>query len=53
MDLNYFFKRHQISLFLAQNAACAQSRAAHGEFARAYASQIDRLSSGYARVCAL
>ena len=51
MDLNYFLKHHQISLFLAQNAASKRSRVEHRQFALAYASQIDRLSCGYARVC--
>lgn len=53
MDLNYVFKRHQISLFLAQHAGCRRSRAEHAGFARGYASQISRLTGGYGRVCAV
>lgn len=47
-DLNYLFKRQQISLFRATNAGCARSRAAHRRFADAYAVRIAdvRLAGG-------
>lgn len=40
MDLNYLLERHQVSLFMAENAACDRSRAAHGALAKAYAAEI-------------
>ena len=40
MDLNYLFHRHQVSLFMAENAACERSRAAHDALAKAYAAEI-------------
>ena len=40
MDLNYLYQRHQVSLFMAENAACEQSRAAHLGLAKAYAAEI-------------
>lgn len=43
MDLNYLYRRHQISLFMADNAACDRSRAVHGELAGAYAARIAEL----------
>ena len=43
MDLNYLYHRHQISLFMAENAASEQARAAHRGLAKAYAAQIASL----------
>jgi hypothetical protein len=40
MDFNYLYHRHQVSLFMSDNAACAQSRAVHRELTRGYAAQI-------------
>ena len=40
MDLNHLLHRHQISLFMADNAASGQARAAHGALAKAYAAKI-------------
>ena len=40
MDLNYLFHRHQVALFMAQNAACERSRRIHGEFAERYGARI-------------
>lgn len=37
MDLNYLYRREQISLFNADNAACGRSRAVHQSMADAYA----------------
>ncbi len=41
MDLNYLYRRHQVSLFMSENAACEPSRAAHLGLTEGYASQID------------
>ena len=40
MDLNYLYKRHQVSLFMADNAASEPARQVHRELARGYASRI-------------
>lgn len=40
MDLNYLYQRHQVSLFMAENAASEQAREAHREFGKRYASRI-------------
>lgn len=40
MDLNYLYRREQISLFNAGNAACGRSRAVHQSMAEAYAALI-------------
>jgi hypothetical protein len=40
MDLNYLYHRHQVALFMSDNAACDQSRAAHLGLVAAYASKI-------------
>jgi hypothetical protein len=40
MDLNYLYHRHQVSLFMSDNAACEESRAVHRGLARAYGAQI-------------
>jgi hypothetical protein len=43
MDLNYLLHRHQLSLFMAENAASEQARLAHRQLAEAYAAQIASL----------
>ena len=40
MDLNYLYKRQQVSLFRADHAACDSSRQAHRSMADAYAALI-------------
>jgi len=40
MDLNYLYHRHQVSLFMAENAGCDRARRAHGELAVGYAARI-------------
>jgi hypothetical protein len=40
MDLNYLDHRRGISLFMSQNAACEQSRAAHLGLVSGYAARI-------------
>ncbi|HEX6218839.1 MAG TPA: hypothetical protein VFZ35_06155 [Sphingomicrobium sp.] len=42
MDLNYLYHRQQISLFLAEHAACEQSREAHRGLADGYAAMIEQ-----------
>lgn len=42
MDFNDFYHRHQVSLFLSDNAASAQARAVHRALARGYAARIAR-----------
>ena len=43
MDLNYLYKRHQISLFRSRHAASAQARRAHRGLTEGYAALIDTL----------
>jgi hypothetical protein len=40
LDLNYLYERHQISLYMAENAPGGEARQAHREFAKSYATQI-------------
>lgn len=40
MDLNYLYQRHQVSLFMADNADSEQVREVHREFGKRYASRI-------------
>ncbi len=40
VDLNYLYRRHRVSLFMSDHAACDRSRATHRAFTRAYASMI-------------
>ena len=40
MDLNYLYHRHQVSLFMADNARSDAARGAHRELAEHYAAQI-------------
>ena len=40
MDLNYLYRRHQISLFMAENGSTDRVRRVHGEFAHLYAARI-------------
>jgi hypothetical protein len=40
MDLNYLYHRHQVALFMADNAAGAAARSVHLELAQLYASRI-------------
>ena len=40
MDINYLFHRHQVSLFMADNAASPRARLVHRELAERYASRI-------------
>jgi hypothetical protein len=43
MDLNYLYKRHQISLFRSRNAASAEARRAHSGLTEGYAARIATL----------
>ena len=47
MDLNYLFKREQISLVNAERAPSRSARAAHAGLARGYASAIAQRHSRY------
>lgn len=51
MDLNYIYQRHQISLFMADNAQSLDVRRVHREFAERYAVRIAeaRLSGTHLR----
>jgi hypothetical protein len=40
VDVNYLYHRHQVSLFMADNAASEGARRVHREFADHYAAQI-------------
>ena len=40
LDLNSLYRRHQISLFMADNAASEDARRAHRTLANGYAEQI-------------
>ncbi len=40
MDLNYLYQRHQVSLFMAENADSKEARRIHEEFCKRYASCI-------------
>ena len=40
MDLNYLYHRHQVSLFMADNAASTAAQEVHRELAHSYASRI-------------
>ena len=42
MDLNYLYHRHQVSLFMSENAACEQSRLAHLGLVAGYAARIEQ-----------
>jgi hypothetical protein len=40
MDLNYLYHRHQVSLFMAENASSRKARQAHRELADRCEAQI-------------
>jgi hypothetical protein len=40
VDLNYLYHRHQVSLFMADNARSEAARGVHRELAAQYAAQI-------------
>ena len=40
MDLNYLYRRRQISLFMADNAVSEAARLVHLELAQAYSARI-------------
>jgi hypothetical protein len=45
MDLNYLYHRHQLSLFMADNAASEEARRIHRNLADAYAMRIADLKT--------
>jgi hypothetical protein len=48
MDLNYLYQRHQVSLFMAENAPSKEARRTHREFAEQYATSIADAKHGWA-----
>ena len=40
VDLNYLYQRHQVALFVAENADSEEARRAHRELANGYAARI-------------
>lgn len=46
LDLNYLYRRHQVSLFMADNAASAPARRAHRALADAYGGRIAAARNG-------
>lgn len=40
MDINYLYRREQVSLFMAEHAVTEQARSVHREFAERYAWRI-------------
>lgn len=50
-DLNYLYQRHQISLYMSDNAACERSRSAHRGLSEAYASLIASARRGQTMLC--
>lgn len=52
MDLNYLYLRHQISLFMSENAACERARETHLAFATAYAERIAGMKRKHVRLAA-
>ena len=53
MDLNYLYHRHQVSLFMADNADCVRSRRVHRELANGYAARIAQAKTSPAPASAL
>ena len=47
MDLNDLYRRHQVSLLMADNAECEASRAAHSGLADGYATQIEAVKRAF------
>jgi hypothetical protein len=47
MDLNYLYYRQQVSSFMADNAACEESRRSHREMADGYRALIDTAKRGF------
>jgi hypothetical protein len=52
MDLNYLYHRHQVALFMSENAACERSRDAHRGLARGYAGLISEAMRDCRMECA-
>lgn len=51
--IDYLYHRHQVSLFMADNADCEQSRRVHRELAEGYAVQIAQAKASPALASAL
>jgi hypothetical protein len=50
-DLNYLYRRHQISLYMSEHAACESSRGAHRGLTDAYAALIASARRGRSALC--
>lgn len=50
-DLNYLYKRHQISVYKAEHAGCESSRRAHRGLTDAYAALIASARRGRPALC--
>lgn len=49
MDLNYLYHRHQVSLYMAKNAASEDARQIHRELADRYGARIADSKNASAR----
>jgi hypothetical protein len=52
VDLNYLYHRHQVSLFMAENAGSEPARRIHRQLAAAYAERISDAKSPATRAAA-
>ena len=52
MDFNYFYHRHQVSLFMSDNGTSAEARAVHRELTRGYAAKIANALRARRQECA-
>lgn len=50
-DLNYLYKRHQISLYMSDHAACESSKGAHRGLTEVYAALIASARRGLPALC--
>ena len=51
MDLNYLYHRHQVSLFMSDNARSKRARIAHGALAAAYLAKIEDSKRPWTEIC--
>ena len=52
MDLNYLHHRHQVSVFMADNAASDEARKVHRELADRYAARIAAVKRPFLTIAA-
>ena len=53
MDLNYLYHRHQVSLFMSDNAGSERARIAHAALAAAYLAKIEASKRPGGELCRL